>query len=167
MSNKAWYTLHTKSRKEAHVYNYLCATNIEVFYPTIKVKPVNPRASKIRAFFPRYLFARVDIDEVGLSALQWVPGMSSVVSFGGELAIVQDHYIDELRRCITEIDVISNGVQDNLASGDQIRIASGQFTGYEAIFDMQLNGAERVQVLLRWLGRQVKVVVNVDVIEKK
>jgi hypothetical protein len=39
--------------------------------------------------------------------------------------------------------------------------------GYEAIFDLQLSGSERVQVLLEMLGRLVKVTVNTSAIEKR
>ena len=44
---------------------------------------------------------------------------------------------------------------------------TGPFAGYEAIFDTQLNGDQRAQLLLHWLGRQLKVEVNASLIEKK
>ena len=73
-----WYALQTKPRKEMQVNSYLSSHRIEVFYPTAAVKPVNPRASKVRAYFPNYLFVKADLEAIGLSALQWVPGAAQI-----------------------------------------------------------------------------------------
>ena len=63
-ANQSWYVIHSKPRKENQVYSQLQARAIETFYPTIRVKPVNPRSAKIRPYFPGYLFVRVDLDAV-------------------------------------------------------------------------------------------------------
>jgi transcriptional antiterminator RfaH len=43
-------------------------------------------------------------------------------------------------------------VLDDLQPGDPVRIVSGPFAGYEAVFDMRLPDSERVQVLLAFLS---------------
>jgi transcriptional antiterminator RfaH len=163
----AWYVIQSKPHKENQLSSYLETQGFEVFYPTIEVKPVNPRSSKIRPYFPRYMFVRTDLEEVGISALQWVPGAIGLVQFQGYAAPVPDNVIIEIRRRMAGIQA-AGGVQlDGLKQGDPVQITHGPLAGFEAIFDLQLSGAERVQVLLEMLGRLVKVQVQAGAIEKR
>jgi transcriptional antiterminator RfaH len=162
-----WYTLQTKPRKENHVYGYLCANGFETFYPSVVVKPVNPRSSKIRPYFPSYLFVHADLEAVGEGALQWMPGAVGLVRFGGEPAIVPDHFIYELEHRIEAIKAAGGLHLDGIKRGDTVKITSGPFADSEALFDLRLNDGERVQVFLQWLGRQLKVQVNADSVSKQ
>ena len=47
-----WYALRTRPHKEQSVYRQLLSDEITVYFPCLQVKPKNPRASKIRAYFP-------------------------------------------------------------------------------------------------------------------
>jgi transcription elongation factor/antiterminator RfaH len=164
---QAWYVLQSKPHKEKQLYVYMESQGFEVFYPTIRVQPVNPRSSKIRPFFPRYMFVHVDLEAVGISALQWVPGAIGLVQFEGYAAPVPDPIVYELKRRVADIEA-AGGIQlEGLKQGDPVRITYGPLAGYEAIFDLQLSGSERVQVLLEMLGRLVKVTVNTSAIEKR
>lgn len=167
MGTAVWYVLHSKPRKEGQVNAYLQAQGFETFYPTLRVEPVNPRASKIRPYFPRYLFVHADLDEVGVSALQWVPGAIGLVQFDGHVVPVPDSVVHELKRRVAAIEAAGGLTFDGLQPGDPVRITHGPFAGYEAIFDMRLSGSERVQVLLQMLGRLVRVQVNAGAIEKR
>ena len=167
MGERFWYALQTKPHKEMQVNGYLRSHQFEVFYPTAKVKPVNPRAAKVRAYFPNYLFVNADLEAVGLSALQWVPGAIGLIRFGGEPAIIPDNFIYDLKRRIAEIRAAGGLHLDGLKPGDTVKITSGSFAGYEAIFDLRLSGSDRVQVMLEWLGRKLHVQVNADAIEKQ
>jgi hypothetical protein len=60
----SWYVIRSKPNKEDFLANQLSAYSIKAFYPSIRVKPVNSRARKIKAFFPTYLFVDVDLDTV-------------------------------------------------------------------------------------------------------
>ena len=81
-----WYVLHSKLHKEELLAEQLELRRIETFAPHIRVQVVNPRARKVRAYFPGYLFVHVDLEHMGLSALQYVPGSAGMISFGGEPA---------------------------------------------------------------------------------
>ncbi len=162
-----WYTVFCKPRKELQVSEYLRSSDIEVYTPMLRVKPVNPRAAKIRPYFPRYLFVHTDIETVGIRTLQWAPGSVGLVSFGGEPAVVPDHFIHELRQRIADIEAAGGLHLDGLKKGDPVQIKHGPFEGYDAIFDVHLSGEERVEVLLFWLGRQMKVKLNPGAIEKQ
>ncbi len=166
-SGEHWYALQSKPRKERQVESYLQCHNIETFYPTLRIKPVNPRAAKIQSYFPGYLFVHVDLQSVGLSALNWVPGAIGLVTFGSQPPPIPDHVVNKLYEHVAQLEAIRQSFVDSLKPGDVLRINSGPLRGYEAIFDTRLNGDQRVQVLLRALGRTVKTTVNVRDIEKR
>lgn len=162
-----WYTMFSKPRKELQVANYLQSNDIEVYLPILRVNPINPRAAKVRPYFPRYLFVYADLEEIGINALQWLPGAVGLVQFGGEPAVVPDQFVSDLQERIAEIEAAGGLHLDGLKKGDRVEIKDGPFAGYEAIFDLRLSGEERVQVLLHWLGREMAVKVNANVIEKR
>jgi transcription elongation factor/antiterminator RfaH len=167
MGTEAWYVLHSKPHKERQLDAYLQSQGIETFLPVIRVKPVNPRASKINPLFPGYLFVRADLEKVGQSRLQWVPGAIRLVAFDGYPAAVPDHTIQHLKCHVKEINYAAKHHLDDIRRGDPVRIVEGPLAGYEAIFDMRLSGSERVQVLLDLLGRQIRTHVNARAIEKR
>jgi transcriptional antiterminator RfaH len=158
-----WYALRSKPLKEDLVWRQLNSKGIESFYPRIKVNPVNPRARKVKPYFPGYLFIRVNLDDVGISPLKWMPHTLGLVTFGEEPATVPEHLIKALEKRISEINEAGGAVLDGLSRGDKVWIHSGPFSGYEAIFDHRIPGKERVRVLLQFLGGPRKVPVELDV----
>lgn len=161
-----WYALHVKPHKERLVYERLLAPDgipslssadgrlpYKVFFPAVHVKPKNPRAAKIRPFFPGYMFVNADLEELGHNAFSWVPGTRGLVNFGGEPAIVPDQLILELKERVTKIETAGGLVFETYQPGERVRIVSGPFAGYDGIFDATLPGGERVQVLLSFLSR--------------
>jgi transcription antitermination factor NusG len=153
-----WYALHSHPHKENLLWRQAEAQRIEVFYPRIRVKPVNPRSHTIRPYFPGYLFVHADLEQVGQSVFQWMPYTTGLVSFGGEPSIVPDALISSLRRRVEEIEAAGGELFDGLQPGDAVVIQSGPFEGYEAIFNARLSGLERVRVLLKMLSERSLVV---------
>lgn len=164
MYTEAWYVLRTKAHKEDQVEHYLRSRGIEIYYPTIRVEPVNPRASKIQPYFPCYLFVHVNLAEIGTSLINWAPGSIGLVSFGEQPAVVADTLIAQLR---SRIGIVADEPTPAFEKGDQVVIQRGPLEGYEAIFDTTLSGQKRVQVLLYTLGRSVKATVNATDIRKR
>lgn len=164
-----WYALRSKPRKEDVVWGQALQMGFDVFYPRLRVHPVNPRSKKIQPYFPGYLFINVDIDSVGLSVFQFMPHTMGLVVFGGEPSIVPDGLIGAIQRRVEEINRAGGEVFDGLKPGDKVWIREGPFDGYEAIFDARVPGSERVRVLLEFLGnrRQVALVLEASQIQKK
>jgi len=157
-----WYALRSKPRKEEVVWKQVRTRGYEVFYPRLRVNPVNPRARKQRPYFPGYMFVNVDIDEVGLSTFQWMPHAMGLVCFGDEPAIVSSNLIHAIRKRVEEIADAGGEVFDGLAQGDVVIIDEGPFAGYEAIFDARLPGSERVRVLLKLINAQRQIPLELD-----
>ena len=49
----SWYALQSKPNKEDSLFEQLENQGFEVFYPRIRVSPINPRAKKVTGLFPR------------------------------------------------------------------------------------------------------------------
>jgi transcriptional antiterminator RfaH len=163
-----WYIFQSKARKEDLLCEQLRLRDVEIFFPTLRVKPVNPRARKIKPYFPGYVFGRVDLSEAGRSILEWIPGAVGIVSFGGDAAPVPDELVATLRQHLAEINETNGSTSEKYRPGDLVAIRSGPFAGYEAIFDVHLPGRERVEVLLQLLrGYQVRVELPAELIALK
>ncbi len=164
---EAWYVIRSKPNKEEFLAGQFSAYGIKVFYPRIRVKPVNPRARKLKAYFPSYLFIYVDLATVNLSTLQWMPGAVNLVSFDGQPASVPEALIYAIERQVERINTSQVNILQDIRPGDVVKIQDGPFAGYEAIFDGQISGRERVRVLLSFLqNRQIPVELRSSQIER-
>ncbi len=150
-----WYALQSKRNQEDALLQYLKCKQIEAYYPCIKAKPANPRARKIKPYFPGYMFVRVDIEEYTPHMFHWMPCASGLVCFDGIAAPVDDRLINGVRQTIATMAQHGKGVYD-FERGDRVRITGGPFEDYEAIFDTRLSGTDRVRILLETLrGRSI------------
>ena len=153
-----WYAIQSKPNKEDALFEQLQSQGYEVFYPRIRVNPVNPRAKKIKPYFPGYMFVNADLKVIGISTFQWMPFARGMVSFDQEPATVPDGLIIAIRKRVAEVNAAGGELFDGLRKGDPVYIQDGPFAGYEAIFDLRLPGSERVRVLIKLLSqRQVPV----------
>ncbi|MCB0007652.1 MAG: hypothetical protein KDE04_14400 [Anaerolineales bacterium] len=151
-----WYALRTKPHKEQLVLRQLQSAEIEAYFPCLRVKPVNPRARKIRPYFPGYMFVQLDLDEHGSNALSWLPGSRGLVVFGDQPSVVPDNLITRLRQDVAAATQREWDATHNFRPGDRVRIVDGPFAGYEALFDKKLAGNDRVQLLLAFLSRHAQ-----------
>lgn len=148
--------------KEAQARGY------EIFYPRLRVKPVNPRSRRIVPYFPGYLFVHMDLEEVGRTAIDRMPFSIGLVSFGGEPAVVPDPLVRALIRRLEAIHQDRSGERVRFKNGDHVRIEAGPFDGYEAIFDARISGQDRAKVLVEFLGgRFVRLDVSLDEIKNR
>jgi transcriptional antiterminator RfaH len=161
-----WYVLRSKPRRESALFRYAHSHGHEIFYPSIPVNPVNPRASKIRPYFPGYMFLRTDLSVVGRSTFQWMPFSHGLVHIGGEPARVPDPIVGAIRERIGEIWEQGGLSYEKFKRGDWVMIRSGAFEGYRGILDDTLPGSKRVRILLKMLSdRFVPMEMDVDLLE--
>lgn len=150
---KSWYALFTKPRCEEQVGEILSEKGIETYVPTIQVR--RRGRDVVRPFFPRYMFIRVDFDEIGLSEVKWTPGLTDIVGFGGGPTRVPEEIIEELQERLEEIN--SRGTFSPFKPGDRVRIRSGPLRDFEAVFDAHLSSSERVRILVKVLDELTRL----------
>ena len=164
----SWYALRSKPNKEDFLASQLQAGGFVIYYPRIRVPVVNPRARKVRPYFPGYLFVQFDLGVVNISDLKWMPGGTGLVSFGGEPAIVPDSLISAIQRRVDELNASTGQAVADLKRGDLVVLQTGPFAGYEAIFDSRVSGQNRVKVLMSFLQkRQIPLVVDGQQVRRK
>ena len=155
-----WYALRSKPNKEEALWRELGGDR-QVFYPYVRVRPINPRSRRLRAYFPGYLFVRMNHLAAGPAAFSTTPHAQGLICFGGEAADVPDGLVAALQARVNEINE-AGGEEHNprgkpeprFRCGDKVAIKEGPFAGYQAVFDEHLAGDERVRVLLQLLQSQ-------------
>ena len=153
-----WYVMHSKPQKEALLRERLRIQRIEVYLPSLRVKPINPRARKEQPFFPGYLFVHVDLEIIPISELRRIPGSIGLVCYGGEAAYVGDALVRSVQKQVEELNDSANNYVDRFRPGDSVVINDGPFATYKAMFDCRLSGSDRVFVLLELLqGRKMRL----------
>jgi transcriptional antiterminator RfaH len=153
-----WYVIHSKYRNEGLLWQQFCSRGIEAYYPCTCTEPVKPRTRRVKPYFPGYLFIHADLEIVGTSTLQWIPGAVGLVHFGSEPAFVSEEILNAIRGRVNEINKARTLVLKDLKTGEEIAVHSGPFAGYHGIFDSYISDRERVTVFLRFIrDQQVRV----------
>lgn len=160
-----WYAVHSKANREKEVEKRFVDLQLEVFLPWMKAR--RRIGSKFQGvlvpLFPGYLFCRLDLVISGKAA-RYSPGVKDFLRFGNEIAEVGEDIIASLRdRCP---DGIARVEPAAVKAGDSVKINEGPFSGLEAVFEKNMKGSERVAVLLDILGRQTRLVLPGEIIEK-
>ena len=148
-----WCVLHSKPMKEAFLCTQLHLHKIESYCPHIRVPVMSPRARKVKPYFPGYVFAYMDLEQMNTHMRLWIPGLSGLVSFDGIPAHVPDSLIAAIRRRVDQINAAGGEQLDKLKPGDTVTVQEGPFKGYQAILDACLSGQARVRILLNLLNR--------------
>ena len=162
-----WYVLNCKYRKEDSLYQLLVKKGYQVYYPTLKVDPVNPRSRKEKPYFPQYMFVYSDLMQTNESIFMRMPYVVSLVKFGGVPATVPAQLIEALQKKVEEINQ-EQTPEYEFFEGESVRILEGPFSGYEGVFDKNFSGEERVQILLTLLNdKQIKLDLSRSDLTKK
>lgn len=155
---EAWYALYTKPNAEAQVARALMTRGLHIFLPLLPARP----GQRDRALFPAYVFVRCDLSQMGIDKLRWVPGLRRILSFGGQPAVVPDEAIQVIEEGLREIEAAGGLPRHRFKPGDAVVIDSGPLAGLRGIFQGPVGPAERVRILVRFLGETNRVQVPVE-----
>lgn len=159
----AWRCLYCKPKSCEKVKLRLEEAGIEVFYPIIEEKrKINGKiVYKYKELFPNYLFAKFSLKEYRL--VKYTRGVSKVLtSKSEELAVVPEEIIKKIK------SQMSNGyvhLKKSFQKGAQVKITEGPFKDMEAIFLEEVKPHERVIILLNTINNQIKMEVDVHILE--
>jgi transcription elongation factor/antiterminator RfaH len=155
-----WFCLKTQPKHEKLAAQLLRAqADLEVFSPLLRFQRVTVSGKKWfeEALFPGYIFARFPYcTHARLVASSM--GVTKVVGFGGQPAVVEDNIIGELRQFARDNEVVQ--VSSEVVPGDEVTVLDGPFKGLRAVVTRVMPAKERVAVLLDLLGTQREVEVT-------
>ena len=160
---EAWYALYTKPNAEAQVARALEARGFKFFLPLL---PPSGEQGRVQPLFPSYLFVFCNLSEVMADALQWLPGLRRIVGFAGKPAVVPSEAIDLMAQELSEIEAAGGLLKHHFKPGDTVVIDSGPLAGLRGVFQGPLGPAERVHILVRFLGETNRAEVPVEALRK-
>ena len=154
-----WYAVFCRPRREALAEENLLRQGYRVFLPRLatQARKKGRWADVCEPLFPRYLFVAAADARQSLAPVRSTLGVSNLVRFGGQPAIVPDELVETLRQ---RHDPLSGAcvITKVFTPGDKVILRSGPMSGIEGVFEIEA-GADRVYVLLELLGsiNRVKV----------
>ena len=147
-----WYVLCSKLSKEEVLLRQLQSQGYDIFYPRYFTANGTTGRLQIKAYFPGYLFIRLDLNSINQTAFQWMPNSEGLVSFENRPAYVPDNLIEAIKRHVEKlnskrlVDLVKNA---EISEGSVPRI--GVEDSLTTIFDAKLTSDERVRGLMRML----------------
>lgn len=152
---RSWYLVHSKPNGEAVAEQNLVRQGYEVYLPRLLqyFRRAGRRHQRISALFPRYLFLRVTDGQDALAPVRSTRGVSGIVRFGNDFAIVPELVVHDIRRRADPDTGMHRLAPEPVPGpGARIRVSDGPFEGLEGVFQRRV-GQDRVAVLLTVLGR--------------
>jgi len=161
-----WYVAQTHVHAESKATFHLRRQGFEIYLPRyLKKRRHARRIDTVAApLFPRYLFVSVDTATQRWYSIRSTIGITRLVTCGDVPAIVPPAIIEGLKRREDDNGFVKLEQRSPFASGDKIRIREGAFADALGLFE-GMSGKERVAILLDFLGRKVRVVLDMDFIE--
>ena len=162
-----WYAICTHPKQEQRATRNLSAWNITTFAPRIKEPRYNPSTGRreytTKYLFPRYIFARFDV-ESSIHKIRFTRGIHSIVSCGNDPVPVQEDVIDTIKDRVGREGFVVIG--ENLNLGDKVRIKEGALKDLVGVFEHSLQDDDRVRILLTTINYQMHVEVKRSMVSK-
>jgi transcriptional antiterminator RfaH len=161
-----WHLIFTKPGKETLVSAQLGDRNVQAYLPTLQIERGHRRGIRVEPFFPNYVFVCIDLQAQAATDLRWMPGVSTFVHFGDDPVVVPDAVIETLQTQLRGYeDTVIEKPKVNFRPGQEVRIVKGALEGFHAIFQRNLSGSQRAEVLLDFLKRSNRTQVSLDALE--
>jgi transcriptional antiterminator RfaH len=156
-----WYVIRTKPHQERLAEFHLIQLSVETFLPLLKLQKKVRRQDKtvVEPLFPRYLFARFDVND-RYRAVNFSRGVLNIVEFGSKPAEVSEALIDGIKSRMNDGYVTPRTEQFH--KGQIVHITGGPLAGLEAVFVKELKEQHRVLLLLQALGFNAKLMIDID-----
>ena len=165
MDERHWYVVNTKARNEERAAVNLAQGGIDVLAPKLRFK--RWREGKftdiIEPMFPGYIFVRFHpVDEFRL--VKYTRGIKTIVNFNGRIIPLQEGLIDFIRERLT--DGVATVEKPTFQKGEKLIIQEGPFKGFSGIFEQELDGRERIAILLEGVDYCARMEIDRELVAK-
>lgn len=159
-SEPDWYVVCTQPRREEVALANLRQQGFEAYLPLYKTVKKSPAGSLpvFEPMFPRYVFFRPGQPSQSISGARSTRGVSFVLSFGFNPAVLKADEIRLIQACESERNQESLREISPFQPGRQVRLSHCGLQGLEGL--VQSVSAKRVTLLIELLGRQKTVSVE-------
>lgn len=162
--NLPWYVVHARPQQEL-LAAAVIQTRLDL--PTWLPEVTQQRRSQRQRgpLFPGYLFVQASELGLPLSAINCMPGVVRVVTFGPEPQPLAATVVAALRVQLDQVNARGGLAPHLFKPGETVRFRGGPLEGMEALFVGPTEPAARVEVLLRFLGSHRTLYVAPDELE--
>jgi transcriptional antiterminator RfaH len=160
-----WFCVRTQTKREHIAAGHLREVEgVEVFCPRLRYRKATRRGKIwwVEPLFPGYLLAKFKIAEME-RAVTFCQGVRGLVRFGSGIPAVPDSFVETLRQEVrnrSEGDEELFSVSPVIQAGDEVEIAHGPLQGMHGTIVSVAPAAERVKILLEFLGQPQAVDVD-------
>lgn len=161
-SDVEWYLMQSKVRQERVAKFNLQRLGITTLCPLFnRVKGSRGKLHKVEeALFPGYLFVQVNITSE-FRKVAYAKGVLRIVMFGSKPAVVGEDIIHSIKSRMKDGYVVVSALSTaQLNPGQTVRVKSGPFNGFEAIFEQEFSGTQRVALLMKVVGYQGRIIID-------
>jgi transcriptional antiterminator RfaH len=160
-----WFVVQTRTNGETKAARNLERQGFPVYLPRYLKRRSHARKIEIvgSPLFPRYLFVAIDLAAQRWRSIQSTLGVSHLVCRGDRPCAVDDAVIRALKAREDQNGFIKLERRINFLPGDKVRLVEGAFTDSLALVE-GVSERDRIAILLNFLGRQVRIFVDAEVI---
>jgi len=160
-----WYVVQTQVNGEVKAGENLRRQGFEIYLPRYLKRRRHARKVDFTAkpVFPRYMFVAIDVATQRWRSVQSTFGVSRLVTNGDEPAVVPDGVISALQAREDAKGFVTMDAKPAFATGDKVRVLAGAFMDNAGLFNGMADH-DRVSILLDMLGRQVRVLLDADLV---
>lgn len=158
-----WYCFKALPKKEHIAANFLNKVDgVEALCPRISYfkKTKRGKVRFVESLFPGYVFVRTDLAHA-YRIIRSTQGIRDVVSFGNRIPVMPDAYIDDLKTRVGEAST-KELPEPVIIAGQEVIITEGPFKDLQAIVTGNLDGHQRVALLLNFLGRHLEISIPIS-----
>ena len=161
--SKKWFVVTCKPKQENVALKSLrtLSSSIKIFSPTIryfKLKENKKKELVHEALFPGYIFANFSLHEY-YKQVDYSYGVRSILRTGSNFASLTDQGIQKIRQQTNKEDILEIK-EPEIQTGDSVWVVEGPIAGTEAIIKKVCNGKERALILLKFLGQNLEVTMD-------
>ena len=153
-----WYVVYTQPSKELLAQQNLKDQGFDVYLP--RFKKIRRHARKVEEvlapLFPRYLFVSLALEAQGWRSINGTRGVVHLLTQNDRPSVVPAAIIESFKSQESTEGIVALNSLTNLVKGDKVRILEGAFEGLSGTVET-MDDKRRVQLLLDFLGRGVKV----------
>ncbi len=166
MKDEKWFLLTHKPNCFNKALVNLHNQGMQTFMPmhNVSVRKSGKPYKTQKPLFPSYIFVKVDTTAINWQKLRNTYGVSQIITLHGKKPTeVPSEVIDALKSKCNKDNIVP--AFDNFLAGEKVRTVSGPLADIVATID-DIADNDRIYILFEMMGRNIKTLVNKDILEK-
>lgn len=164
-----WFVAQTQPGKETLAESHLLRQNFRIFLPLYRktIRHARRIQEVLRPLFPGYIFVNLDLEKDQWRSINGTRGITHLLTQDDHRPLfVPEGIVETLQNEQKEQGAIALGSLANaLKEGDTVRMVEGAFEDQIGTIET-LSDKDRVQILLNFMNRPLKVSMPLTSLEK-